>query len=358
MRTPLVLAVVPSASAAWIAAAQCRSARKCPGHQGPASEYDPVMKTLLYALIVPVTCAATVIAQGRGEGPGAPQPGAPPLVKEGATVKLAPHSYVIPDHNVGQVPNVGIVVGTRAALVIDPGMGRRNGETVLREVQKLTKNTDMYVATTHFHVEHTLGYLGLPNARYVNSTTQDAEFLQGWEQQAKVFASRGPVHAELLQGASGRKADVPFDREHTLDLGGVRVRMMLVGPTHTRGDTIFFVEGDDVLYAGDVVMNESFVIANQNSSMTAWLTAFDVLEKMRPNVIVPSHGKVGDGSLIATNRGFMQEIRARARALRSQGRSMDEVAETVQKEMQAKYPTFARVNGVAGAARAAYNEAS
>jgi glyoxylase-like metal-dependent hydrolase (beta-lactamase superfamily II) len=316
------------------------------------------MKTLIYALILPVAFAVTVIAQGRGGGPAAAAPAVPPLVKEGATVKLAPHSYAIPDHNVGQVPNVGIVVGSRATLVIDPGMGRRNGETVLREVQKLTKNAEMYVATTHYHVEHTLGYLGLPNARYINSTTQDAEFLEGWEQQAKAFASRGPVHAELLQGATGRKADVSFEREHTLDLGEVRVRIMLVGPTHTRGDTIFFVEGDNVLYAGDVVMNESFVIANQNSSMKAWLTAFDLLEKMRPVVIVPSHGKVGDGSLIATNRRFMLEIQARARALKSQGRPIDEVAETVQKEMQAKYPAFARVNGVAGAARAAYNEAS
>ena len=162
----------------------------------------------------------------------------------------------------------------------------------------------------------------------------------------------------MLQGATGRKADITFDREHTLDLGGVRVRMLVVGPTHTRGDTIFFVEGDNVLYAGDVVMNESFVAANQNSSMKAWLAAFDALEKMRPKVIVPAHGKLGDGSLIATNRAFMQEIQSRVRALKAQGRSIDEVADTVQKEMQAKHPTFARFNGVAGAARAAYNEAS
>ena len=58
----------------------------------------------------------------------------PPMVKEGATVKLAAHSYVIPDGNVVLVPNVGIVVGTRGTLVIDPGLGRRNGEAILREV--------------------------------------------------------------------------------------------------------------------------------------------------------------------------------------------------------------------------------
>ena len=315
------------------------------------------MKTFTHALILVIAVVVRAAAQGGGEGSGAPAQVVPPLVREGATVKLAPHSYAIPDGGVGQVPNVGIVVGSRATLIIDPGLGRRNGETVLREAQKLTKNSEMYVATTHFHVEHTLGYLGLPAARNINSNTQESEFAEGWEQQAKTFASRWPVHDEVLQGATGRKADITFDREHTLDLGGVRVRMIEVGPTHTRGDTIFFVEGDNVLFAGDVVMNESFVNAGQNTSMKAWLSALDMLEKMRPAVIVPAHGKIGEGSLVATNRAFMLDIQARARALKAQGRSIDEAAATIQKEMQAKHPTFARVNGVGPAARAAYNEA-
>src|SRR5262245_28492031 len=98
-------------------------------------------------------------------------PAADPLVKENHTVKLGPHSYVIPDDNVGLVPNVGIVVGTRATLVIDPGLGRRNGETVLREVAKISQTRELYIASTHFHVEHTTGYNAFPaSAKYINST--------------------------------------------------------------------------------------------------------------------------------------------------------------------------------------------
>lgn len=63
-----------------------------------------------------------------GQQPAAP----PPLVKENTTVRLGPHTYVIPDANVGLVPNVGIIVGSTATLVIDPGLGRRNGEAVVR----------------------------------------------------------------------------------------------------------------------------------------------------------------------------------------------------------------------------------
>jgi glyoxylase-like metal-dependent hydrolase (beta-lactamase superfamily II) len=280
-----------------------------------------------------------------------------PLVKENATVKLAAHTYVIPDGNVPLVPNVGIIVGSRATLVIDPGLGRRNGETVLREVAKISRNTEVFIASTHFHAEHTTGYVAFPgSAKYVNSVIQETEFAAEGAQQIRTFSGRSPLTAELLKDATGRKADITFDREYRLDLGGVRVRFLVVGPTHTRGDTGFLVEEDGVLFSGDVVMNNSFLAATQVSSMKAWLAAFDVFEAMRPRTIVPSHGASGDGSIIAVNRAVMQEIQARTRELKAQGRSADETATTLLAEMQARHPQWPRANGVAPAVRAAYAE--
>jgi glyoxylase-like metal-dependent hydrolase (beta-lactamase superfamily II) len=135
------------------------------------------------------------------------------------------------------------------------------------------------------------------------------------------------------------------------------VRLVVVGPTHTRGDTGFFVEGDGVLFAGDVVMNNSFVSANQNSSMKAWLAAFDLFSSMKPTTIVPAHGEIGPGSILPTLQAAVVAIQARARELKAQGRTADEAATTVQMEMVARHPTWARPNGVAALARSAYAEA-
>jgi glyoxylase-like metal-dependent hydrolase (beta-lactamase superfamily II) len=285
-------------------------------------------------------------------------PPADPLVKEGTTVKLAPHTYAIPDGNVGLVPNVGIIVGSRGTLVIDPGLGRRNGETVLREVAKVSKNTELYVASTHYHAEHTTGYVAFPpSAKYINSKVQEADFGEGGAQQIKVFSGRSPATAEILKDATGRKADITFDREYALDLGGVRVRFVVVGPTHTRGDTGFFVEGDSVLFSGDVVMNNSFLAAMPVSSMKAWLAAFDTFDAFQPKIVVPSHGSIGAGSLIAANRTLMSAIDTRVRQLKSQGRPIDEVATTIQSEMQAKYAGWPRANGLPAIARSSFTEA-
>src|SRR5262245_47516688 len=93
------------------------------------------------------------------QAPPAGQPAAPaaPLVRENATVKLTDHVWAIPDFNVGLVPNVGIVVGSAATLVVDTGLGPRNGQTIVAEMKKVAANRNVYVVLTHYHPEHSLG---------------------------------------------------------------------------------------------------------------------------------------------------------------------------------------------------------
>lgn len=40
---------------------------------------------------------------------------------------------------------------------------------------------------------------------------------------------------ELLAGAKFRPADISFDDTYDLDLGGVSVRILALGPNHTAG---------------------------------------------------------------------------------------------------------------------------
>jgi glyoxylase-like metal-dependent hydrolase (beta-lactamase superfamily II) len=309
------------------------------------------MTARIVSIALLVAVAAHVAQAQRGPAPD-------PLIREGVTVKLGPHTYAIPDGSVPLVPNVGIVVGSRATLVVDTGLGRRNGEAVLREVAKVSRNDALYIVTTHFHAEHTMGYTAFPpSAQYVNSTIQEAEFDEGGMRQVAAFSSRSPMTAELLSGATRRAAAVTFDREHMLDLGGVRVRLFVVGPTHTRGDTVVFVEDDRVLFAGDVVMNRSFVAANQNSSIAAWLTAFDRIAAMQPSTIVPAHGDIGPGTILNPLHAVVRSIQTRARELKSQGKSLDETASTLLTEFQSQQPSWARPNGIAALARSAYAEA-
>jgi len=278
-----------------------------------------------------------------------------PLIRDNATVKVSEHVYVIPDGNVGGVPNVGIIVGRNATLVIDTGLGPRNGQTVLREVEKVSKNSTLYVMATHFHAEHILGESVFPpSAKIIRARAQQKDIDEFGVQPN--FAARSPAMAELVKDAQFRRADEIFDSEKTLDLGGVRARLMWYGATHTNGDTLIFIEGDNVLFAGDVIMNRRFLGFNSTtSSVQAWLRSLDKVAPLRPKVIVPSHGEMGDGSLIEKNRSYLEALQTRAAELKRDGKTADQAADAIAADFKSKYPDW--TGSAAAAARIAFNEA-
>jgi glyoxylase-like metal-dependent hydrolase (beta-lactamase superfamily II) len=307
-----------------------------------------LMRTRSVFMAAVLMCAAsfTVLSAQRG-------PLAPPMVKEGVTEKISDHVYVIPDGSVSLVPNVAIIVGSRTTFVIDTGLGARNAQAVLREVAKVSKNSDLALATTHFHPEHDLGAHAFPaNTKMYRSRDEQTDIDESGGDIAKRFAGFSPDTAELLKGAEFRKADVFFDKEQTVDLGGVRVRMMAMGFNHTKGDTAFWIEPDNILVSGDVVMSTMPQIP-ATAKLSTWVQSLDRFEQLKPRRVVPSHGPMFDATTITNWKTFLTTVRARATALKKEGKSVDDTVKAIQDELQDKYDR----NRMASAIRAAYNEA-
>jgi glyoxylase-like metal-dependent hydrolase (beta-lactamase superfamily II) len=287
----------------------------------------------------------------------AQQAAAPPMVKENATLKVSEHVHVIPDDSVSLVPNVGIIVGNRATMVIDTGLGPKNAQAILREAAKVSTNADLYLVTTHFHPEHAAGSSAFPpSAKFVLARAQQQDLDELGLSTNATFASRSPIVAELLKDVQFRRPDMLFDHEQAIDLGGVRVRLLALGSTHTRGDTVAWVEPDRVLFDGDIVFNRAFLAFSQYSSGQTWLSVLDHLGSMNPAMIVPSHGPMGDGSLIGQQRDVLKAVQTRARDLREQGRTADQAAQVLTAEFQAKYPGWVGPNRVGAIVRSFYGE--
>src|ERR1051325_9437229 len=282
-----------------------------------------------------------------------------PVVKEGTTVKLSEHVYAIPDERVPMVPNVGIVVGNRATLIVDPGMGARSGEAVMRESAKVSRNRELYLVTTHFHPEHTTGEAGLPStAKLIRPKAQQQDVDEMGMEWVKIFAGRSPVVGDVLQGfTSFRKPDELFDTEEALDLGGVKVRCVRLGPGHTRGDTVFYVEEDRVLFSGDLAMSGAFpAFATPQSRSDTWLKSLDVLDTFRAQRLVPSHGPLADASIIGQYRTYIRGLQERVAELKRTGKSAREAAELLSGEFRAKYPDWAQPARIAPAVILIYGE--
>jgi glyoxylase-like metal-dependent hydrolase (beta-lactamase superfamily II) len=278
-----------------------------------------------------------------------------PIVKFEGLRQLSPHVHIIPDNSVPMVPNVGFIVGDRALLVVDTGLGPRNGAAVLEVAKKLGGDRKLYLVVTHFHPEHDLGAQSFPaSTTFIRSNDQVKDIAEFGLQLAKVFASRSAINAELLKDADFRKADVTFQADYDLDLGGIHARLIAMGANHTRGDIAIWVEADKVLFSGDIAMRPQPAFASPYSTIKQWLSSLDRLDALKPAIIVPSHGPTGDAGLIAGYRAYLTEVRDRTAAEKKAGHTAEQAVETVSVAMTARFADKARL---AGAVRAAYAEA-
>jgi glyoxylase-like metal-dependent hydrolase (beta-lactamase superfamily II) len=264
-----------------------------------------------------------------------------PVLGEDA-VKISDHVRAIMGF-----PNIAIVTGTRATLVVDTGLGPRNGATLARVAAKLSPpNAKLYLTTTHFHPEHAAGDAGFPSSTILirNDAQQREMDFHGAELLA-TFSSRNAQWKELLSDVKLRAPDVLYTDEAKVDLGGATVRLLWFGGAHTKGDELIFVEPDRTLVSGDVVQNKTVPnIANDGGTPASWLAVLDKIAALNVLHVLPDHSAPGDGSLVAQEKGFITDIRTRVQALKKQGVSADDAGKQVSTELKAKYTDWPNTN--------------
>src|SRR6185295_8140274 len=110
------------------------------------------------------------------------------------TLKVSDHVWAIMGW-----PNIGIVVGSSATLVVDTGLGPRNGATIAKVAKKLAPNNKLYLTTTHFHPEHAGGEQGFPAGTIlIRDKVQQDEMDQRGVEMINVFSNRNEQMKELL----------------------------------------------------------------------------------------------------------------------------------------------------------------
>ncbi|MEM8486711.1 MAG: MBL fold metallo-hydrolase [Bacteroidota bacterium] len=280
-----------------------------------------------------------------------------PTIRVGATVAVSDHVYMIPDENKPIIPNVGFVVGNRATLVIDTGLGEENGRIVLSEAIRLAPENKLYIASSHAHPEHDLGAMAFPkDATVIRSANQILDIKEMDMRLVRMFAGFSLRSAELLEGAYFRPADVIYTDSMRLDLGGVHVRIIEAGPNHTLGDTAFLVEEDELLFTGDVVMNEFPMPLNPRTTIQHWLDTLDMLQGLGAKTIVPCHYAVGSTELIENYRSYFTTVRDRANALADEGKSEEEAAEILKVELAEMFNTWKDPNRIPRTVSVVYRE--
>ncbi len=266
----------------------------------------------------------------------------PLLLQTGAEQEIAPGVHVVPDRRVNLVPNVGIVLGDDAVLVVDTGMGPANGRLSLEAARRLGGDRRLFLTLTHFHPEHGFGAQSFADeATIVYNRAQAEELAADGREFIEMFSEFGPEVAELLADVEIVQPDETYNGTRLLDLGNREVELHELGGAHTHGDQIVLLPAEGVLFAGDLVENRFFpIVFGDVANGPAWIEALDRLEALGPRVVVPGHGEVGGPELIQTLRAYLVEVRDAVAARVEQGQDVETMAAELGPEIRARYESW------------------
>jgi len=157
------------------------------------------------------------------------------------------------------------------------------------------------VVNTHHNGDHCWGNQLFPEAEII-----------GQRRCAEAFGRENPLMMQALRDAadspdpifanmarklapwdfSGIELTPPttlVDERLDLDLDGIAVEMIYVGPAHTAGDMLVHLPEQRIVFTGDVLFRLCTPIGWEGT-FTQWYTALDTVIALAPDVVVPGHG--------------------------------------------------------------------
>ena len=210
--------------------------------------------------------------------------------KQVSFTKLSDHAYA---YTAEGDPNSGVIVGDDACMVIDTTATPVMAQDLIRRIREVTDKPIKYVVLSHYHAVRVLG----ASAYFAEGATDVIASRGTWElivergeADMKSEIERFPRLFQAVESIPGLTwPSIVFERELTLFLGKLEVKLMHLGPGHTRGDTIAWIPSEKICFSGDLVEYNAGVYTG-DAQLEEWPETLEKLRAMRPEKLVPGRG--------------------------------------------------------------------
>jgi len=241
--------------------------------------------------------------------------------------EVAPGVYVHSGHheetdaaNLGDIANIGFVVGEKCAAVVDSGGSMQVGRALLAALRRLTDRPVCYVVNTHMHPDHVFGNGAFaqlqPRPRFVGSARLPRALAERGEH---YLASLSEALGEAAAGTRVVLPDLTVDGEMPLDLGGRTLTLRTWPTAHTNNDLTVFDEASGSLWLGDLLFETR--IPSIDGSLRGWLAVMGELRQLTVRHAIPGHGAVDRPwpGVLDAQQAYLERVATRTRAALAQG---------------------------------------
>lgn len=243
-------------------------------------------------------------------------------------------------------PNTGVIIGDEAVLICDALATPVMAQNLIAEIRKITDKPIKYVVLSHYHAVRVLGASGYKAAGMQEIIASQGTYemiVERGEQDWKSEYERFPRLFDAYDSIPGLTwPTLVFKDEMTLWMGkDLEVKIMHVGPGHTKGDTIVWVPSEKVLFSGDLVEADAACYTG-DAQLEEWPATLDALAALGAEKLVPGRGPALDTPArvtagLAYTRDFVTTLLASAREAVAQGLNLQQAMAHCRKAMDPKF---------------------
>jgi quinoprotein relay system zinc metallohydrolase 2 len=229
--------------------------------------------------------------------------------------------------NLGDIANLGAIVGEEAIAVIDTGGSRAEGEAFIAALQQRSPKPIRYVINTHVHPDHIFGNIAFRGTGAV---------FVGHRNLPRALAARGPHYLASFREAMGPLIDdvalippsLTVDSETILDLGGRKIALRAWRAAHSDSDLTVLDSQSGTLFAGDLLFLRHVPIVD--GSLLGFLAAVDALRAIPAIRVVPGHGPAVAPwpQALDAQRAYLDRLTRDLKAGIARGSTLAEAVET------------------------------
>jgi glyoxylase-like metal-dependent hydrolase (beta-lactamase superfamily II) len=259
------------------------------------------------------------------------------------------YAYLQPDGGWGW-SNAGLVADGESTLLVDTLYDLALTEQMLHAMRRAVPGAERIdtLVNTHANGDHCYGNQLVGGARIVASERTAAEMselppaaMAALLEQAPAMGALGAFFLECFgafdfEGIELALPEETFSGELGLRVGERELRLIEVGPAHTRGDTLVHVPAQRVLFSGDILFSEAHPIA-WAGPVSNWIAACDRILAMDVETIVPGHGPLAGPAAVRELKAYFEYLYEQARACHAEGMTPLQAARSISLDRWAQW---------------------